>query len=192
MTAAAPRAGSARTEADVAAGDDAVLCPQQFVSQLMADCSAGLLRQAERLLHDRQMAEDVVQEALLRAWSNAERLHSREGSVRGWLYTVVRNLALDRLASAAHRYESVGTENLEVSQRDHVDAVLAGVESRALLRHLSLQHREVLVHTYLYGRSVQETARLLGIPAGTVKSRQHYALNILRSRARVRAGVWAG
>lgn len=39
------------------------------------------------------------------------------------------------------------------------------------------------MHTYLYGRSIQDTARLLGIPAGTVKSRQHYALVKLRSRA---------
>lgn len=158
----------------------------------MTDCSPGLLRQAERLLHDRQAAEDVVQEALLRAWTNAEKLCAREGSIRGWLYTVVRNLALDRLQSAAYRYESVGAEHLEVAQRDHADAVLAGVESVILLRQLSPEHREVLVHTYLYGRSVQETARLLGIPAGTVKSRQHYALSILRSRARVRSGVWSG
>ena len=101
---------------------------------------------------------------------------------------MTRNLVIDRLRSAPSRYETVGAENQDVVQRDHADAVLASVDATALLRLLSLEHREVLVHTYICGRTVQETARILGIPAGTVKSRQHYALCNLRARSRPRTG----
>lgn len=48
------------------------------------------------------------------------------------------------------------------------------------LRRPSEQHREVLVHSYWLGRSVTETAQVLGIPAGTVKSRTYYAVRALR------------
>jgi RNA polymerase sigma-70 factor (ECF subfamily) len=57
----------------------------------------------------------------------------------------------------------------------------ASVEAVAMLRELSAEHRAVLLHTCLGGRTARETARILGVPVGTVKSRQHYALSILRS-----------
>jgi RNA polymerase sigma-70 factor (ECF subfamily) len=160
---------------------------EHLLHVLVADHGKALLAYAEKLLSDRYLAEDIVQETLIRAWNHTERLYSTEGSVRGWLLTVTRNLVIDRLRSAPSRYETVGAENQDVTQRDHADSVLASVEAVGLLRLLSFEHREVLVHTYLCGRTVQETARILGIPAGTVKSRQHYALNNLRTRARARA-----
>ncbi|GII56742.1 DNA-directed RNA polymerase sigma-70 factor [Planotetraspora thailandica] len=159
---------------------------KNLLRTLMSDHAKALLAYAEHLLGDRHMAEDIVQETLIRAWNHMERLYTTEGSIRGWLLTVVRNLAIDRLRSAASRHETVGTDHHDVTQPDHADAVLTSVETTALLRHLSAEHREVLVHTYLYGRTVVETARILGIPAGTVKSRQHYALSNLRAQARTR------
>jgi RNA polymerase sigma-70 factor (ECF subfamily) len=150
---------------------------------LVADHAKPLLAYVERLLHDRHMAEDVVQETLIRAWHHTDRLYGSEGSVRGWLLTVARNLAIDSVRSARFRHETLGAEEHDVYQADHAEAVGASVDARALLRHLSYEHREVLVHTYLCGRTVQETARILGVPAGTVKSRQHYALSALRTRA---------
>jgi RNA polymerase sigma-70 factor (ECF subfamily) len=155
---------------------------EHLLHVLMSEHTKALLSYAERLLSDRHLAEDIVQETLIRAWHHTERLYSTEGSVRGWLLTVTRNLVIDRLRSASSRYETVGADNQDVTQRDHADAVLASVEAVGLLRQLSAEHREVLVHTYLCGRTVQETAGILGVPVGTVKSRQHYALGNLRAR----------
>jgi RNA polymerase sigma-70 factor (ECF subfamily) len=155
---------------------------EHLLALLVAEHAKSVLAHVERLLHDRHMAEDIVQETLIRAWHHTDRLYGSEGSVRGWLLTVARNLAIDSVRSARSRYERVGVEHHDVCQADHADAVGASVDARALLRHLSCEHREVLVHTYFYGRSVQETARILGVPAGTVKSRQHYALSKLRTR----------
>ncbi|MBV2353906.1 sigma-70 family RNA polymerase sigma factor [Streptomyces sp. J2-1] len=153
------------------------------LNDLVADHATALLAYAEKLTGDRHTAEDIVQEAVIRAWPHAERLYSTEGSVRGWLLTVTRNLVVDRMRSAAVRHESVGAEERDVALPDHAESVLVSVEAAGLLEQLSHDHREVLLHTYLCDRTVQETAQILGIPAGTVKSRQHYALNSLRARA---------
>ncbi|MFG2965699.1 MULTISPECIES: sigma-70 family RNA polymerase sigma factor [unclassified Streptomyces] len=155
----------------------------QLLHTMMTDHAKALLAYAEKLLNDRHTAEDIVQETLIRAWPHAERLYSTEGSVRGWLLKVTRNLVVDRMRSAAARHETIGADDRDVPLPDHSGAVLASVEARDLLRQLSPEHREVLLHTYLCGRTAQETAAFLGIPAGTVKSRRHYALNTLRAKA---------
>ncbi|MEV0186215.1 sigma-70 family RNA polymerase sigma factor [Streptomyces sp. NPDC050625] len=149
---------------------------------LVVDHGAALLTYTVKLLNDRHTAEDIVQETLIRAWRHADRLMNTEGSVRGWLLTVARNLAIDRMRSAAVRHEKVGVESQEVAEPDHADCVLASVEAAKLLHCLSKEHRQVLQHIYLSDKSVGETAQILGIPAGTVKSRQHYALTRLRAR----------
>lgn len=151
---------------------------------LAADHTKPLLAYVERMLGDRHMAEDIVQETLIRAWHRSDRLCANEGSMRGWLLTVARNLAIDRIRSAYFRHESPGAEHQGTLQNDHADTVASSVDVVALLRHLSREHQEVLVHIYLHDRTVQETAHLLGVPAGTVKSRQHYALRQLRNRVR--------
>ncbi|MBW8705796.1 ECF RNA polymerase sigma factor SigL [Streptomyces sp. MBT84] len=155
----------------------------QLLHTLMSDHAKALVAYADKLLNDHHMAEDIVQETLIRAWSHAERLYSTEGSVRGWLLKVTRNLVVDRMRSAVARHETLGAHDRDLPLPDHAGAVLASVETTDLLRQLSHEHREVLLHTYLCGRTAQETARILGIPAGTVKSRQHYALNTLRAKA---------
>jgi RNA polymerase sigma-70 factor (ECF subfamily) len=150
---------------------------------LVREHRAALMSYAARLLGDHHLAEDIVQEALLRAWPHAERLYSTEGSVRGWLLKVTRNLVIDRMRSPSARYETARVQSEDDAARDDTDAVLASVESVRLLRGLSHEHREVLVHTYLCGRTLDETAGILGVPVGTVKSRRHYALRTLRRPA---------
>lgn len=131
---------------------------------------------------DRQRAEDLVQETLLRAWRHPEALDPQRGSVRAWLFTTARHLAIDAWRRRASRVGEVITDDLpepppEVDEADR--AVEAWTVSEALAR-LSQAHREVLVECFYQGRSVAEAAARLGIPPGTVKSRTHYALRSLR------------
>ncbi|TWD13520.1 RNA polymerase sigma-70 factor (ECF subfamily) [Streptomyces sp. T12] len=157
--------------------------PKQPLHRLMADHGKALLAYAEKLLNDHHLAQDIVQETFIRAWRHMDRLYRTEGSVRGWLLTVARNLIIDRQRSSAARRETVGTDDRDLPLVDHADSVLASVEAATLLRLLSPEHQEVLLHTYLYDRTVEQTAQILGIPAGTVKSRRHYALTGLRTLA---------
>ncbi|MDQ0786700.1 sigma-70 family RNA polymerase sigma factor [Streptomyces sp. B3I8] len=155
----------------------------ELLRTMVADHATALLTYTERLLNDRHGAEDIVQETFIRAWSRLERLHRTEGSMRGWLMTVARNLVVDRKRSAITRREHLGTHDRDTTLPDHADAVVASMQATGLLRQLSHEHREVLAHTYLCDRTVNETAQILGIPAGTVKSRRYYALDSLRANA---------
>jgi len=152
------------------------------LERLVSEHGKPLHRYVEKLLNDRHLAEDIVQETLIRAWHHTERLHDGQGSVRGWLMTVARHLAVDRARRASFRLEVIGVEDRDVARSDDADAVVASVQATALLRQLPRTHRDVLVHTFLYERTVQETAEILGIPPGTVKSRRYHALSRLRSR----------
>lgn len=154
--------------------------PDAFPQHLVCDHSKALTSYVERLLHDRHSAEDIVQETFIRAWQHAERLENDGRSMRGWLFTVARNLVVDRLRSAAYRNESIVGDFPDAIHPDSTEVALTTIEATALLGHLSHEHREVITYTYIYDKTVHETARILGVPAGTVKSRRHYALNSLR------------
>ena len=140
----------------------------------------ALWRYAAGLTGDPQMAEDVVQEALLRAWKRPQILEQDEGSARAWLFTVVRNLVIDDRRSARVRRELPSDDLPERETTDQVDAALDVWLVTDALAQLSLDHRTVVVHAYYLRRTIAEIAADLGIPPGTVKSRLHYGIRALR------------
>jgi RNA polymerase sigma-70 factor, ECF subfamily len=157
--------------------DDAELLRAMF-----AEHGDALYAHALRLASgDRQRAEDLVQETLLRAWRHPDALNPDRGSVRAWLFTTVRNLAIDSWRRRSVRVGEVVTDAPpEPVTDDETDrTVEAWLIAEALAR-LSAIHREVLVECFYHGRSVVEAANRLGVPPGTVKSRTHYALRSLR------------
>jgi RNA polymerase sigma factor (sigma-70 family) len=157
--------------------------PEQAFDLLIREHRKPMLAYAAKLLNDHSLAEDIVQEAMLRAWPNAQRLRNCNGSARGWLLTTVRNLVIDSTRRAAYHREVMDSDIPDAVQPDHADAVVNEVAVGELLGSLSREHRAVVVHTYLCERTAVETARVLKIPAGTVKSRQHYALMQLKKSA---------
>lgn len=138
-----------------------------------------LWRFALRLTHDPQVAEDVVQEALLRAWRDPDLGTRSDAAARAWLFTVTRHLVVDRWRSAAARHE-VGPVDVEEAVEDRSGDVLDRWLIADALVGLSREHREVITAAYYEGRSVAEIATSLRIPVGTVKSRLHYGLRSLR------------
>ncbi|MET7695215.1 sigma-70 family RNA polymerase sigma factor [Streptomyces sp. NPDC005483] len=148
----------------------------------------SLVAYAEKMLGDHGPAEDIVQETVIRAWRNIDRLLGMEGAVRGWLFTVTRHLVIDWVRKPHARREVVGVAyNDPIGGTDPTEAVHDAMAVRPVLGRLSPDHRAVLVHIYLCDRSIQETAGILGVPVGTVKSRHHHALRKLRSVVRPEA-----
>jgi RNA polymerase sigma-70 factor, ECF subfamily len=141
-----------------------------------------LLAYAMRLTGgDRARAEDVVQETLVRAWRNLDRLDEHDGPVRPWLFTVAQRLAIDAHRARRARPPEVGDAALAlVPGLDQIEGTLNRIVVVDALEALTPEHRAVIVETYYQGRSVAEAALVLGIPPGTVKSRCYYALRALK------------
>jgi RNA polymerase sigma-70 factor, ECF subfamily len=132
---------------------------------------------------DRQRAEDLLQETLVRAWQHPDALHAADfDSVRPWLLTVARRLAIDARRARRARPPETGAEIPENARvtADHAERAAAMLDVRQAVKTLTPEHRDVLVLVYFLGASVAEAAQTLGVPPGTVKSRAYYALRALR------------
>lgn len=130
-------------------------------------------RQLYRLAHvtsrNPDDAADALQDAMLSAHRSAPAFR-HDSSVSSWLYRIVVNACLDRLRrNKSHAAVPLGDDVHHVGDpTSRVDTAL--VVERALLR-LPIEQRAVVVAVDMQGYSVAETARLLGVPEGTVKSR---------------------
>ncbi|GAA2089049.1 sigma-70 family RNA polymerase sigma factor [Kitasatospora saccharophila] len=136
---------------------------------------------------DRQRAEDVVQETLVRAWRHLDRLDPDRDGLRPWLATVARRIVIDGRRSARARPREVPESALDrlpdpaaPAAEDELDRALRLMTITDALGALSAAHRAAITETYLRGRTATEAAAVLGVPPGTVRSRLHYALRALR------------
>ncbi|MDX3855108.1 sigma-70 family RNA polymerase sigma factor [Streptomyces sp. AK02-01A] len=155
---------------------------ERALTELQRDHGPALLNFLLGLTYgDRQRAEDLLQETLVRAWQHPEAFEGPFESMRPWLFTVGRRLAIDARRSRLARPPEVSDVILAATPdpEDHTENTVAALDVRAAVKALSREHRAVLVQIYFRGLSVRETARVLGIPPGTVKSRSYYALRAL-------------
>ena len=135
-----------------------------------------------RFTGDPQRAEDVVQEVFLRAWRSLGSVDLRTTPVRPWLLHVARNMLTDRHRAQALRPVLVSDDDALAGARaeEQLDRAVDAWQIAAAMSRLSPEHREALVHAHWMGHSVAETAAILGVPAGTVKSRTYYAVRALK------------
>jgi RNA polymerase sigma-70 factor, ECF subfamily len=133
---------------------------------------------AVRSLGDSGLAEEAVQETFLRAWRAGDRFDPQIGSLRTWLFAILRNVVIDLGRARASRPQ-LADGGAEPAVEPLDDALLAWQVEEAM-RRIGEQHRRVLIETYYRGRPYGEVAEELGVPEGTVKSRVYYGLRALR------------
>ncbi|GIG03093.1 sigma-70 family RNA polymerase sigma factor [Catellatospora citrea] len=173
-----PWAGADRTTQD-----DTALAEKRM-QDIWVTYADPLLRFLRRLNPGREhVAEDLLQETLLRAWRNLDKLSDNIDEVAPWLYTVARRVAID--SARARQARPVEISLVDADQEPVVADVFDRVVSAQLIREalprLTPEHRNVLIELYLRQHSTSETALRLSIPEGTVKSRAYYALRALNA-----------
>jgi RNA polymerase sigma-70 factor (ECF subfamily) len=159
-----------------------VLANDDGVRAVYAAHGAELYRFALRSLGDRGLAEEAVQETFLRAWQAADRFDDALGSLRTWLFAIVRNVVIDLSRARAVRPALAPGASFDEAGAlvDEVEQVLTAWQVEEALRKLSEEHRHALVEVHYNARPYSEVALDLGVPVGTVKSRVYYALKAMR------------
>lgn len=163
---------------DLALGRRFAAGEAEAVRQVYQDFGRPLFGAAYRMLGDRSLAEEAVQQTLLQAWRAASTFDpSRD--LAPWLFSIVRRVAIDiHRRERRHITESLGSnEPIEDTQIDSAWRVL---EVRRAIEHMPADEREVLAATHFEGLTHEEAATKLGIPVGTVKSRSYRAYGRLR------------
>jgi RNA polymerase sigma-70 factor (ECF subfamily) len=167
--------------ARMAAGD------RQALADLYLRYQRPLLAYLRLHTMDAGLAEELLQDTLLAAWTGARRYAGRS-SVQGWLFGIARRRAHDTLRRRSLRViDSAELEMVVSSEPDPEDLALANAEreaTAAAIARLAAIHREVLVLAFVHDLSYQDLAEVLGIPLGTVKSRLSHAKSALRERLR--------
>ena len=138
-------------------------------------------------MRDSALAEDIVHDAFLKIWTAAGSFDASRGSARGWIFSVTRHLALNRLRNSAR----------EVQVDDDHDSAQATLEGwqdtgdafdwrvnpgriQSCLEQLEPVRRNCVFHAYVDGYSHQEIAQKIGAPLGTVKAWIKRSLKVLR------------
>jgi RNA polymerase sigma-70 factor (ECF subfamily) len=187
----------AATADDAALASRAAQGDQDAFARIMRRYNQRLYRLAVSVMGDASEAEDVLQESYVRAFY-AFATYTGAGSLGAWLARIVRNEAIDRVRARESRRTHIAIE-AELGGQPGEDetnvtsdplmidpqALAANADLRRLLEHaiqrLPEQVRTAFVLREVEGLSVEETAEYLGIPAATVKTRDHRARNLLRS-----------
>ena len=144
--------------------------------EFVAARSTALLRTAFLLTHDHGLAEDLLQTALTKSWFVWSR-------ISGEPEAYVRRVLVNTFASWWRRKWNGEHATAELPERgfdDAADAVTTGHDLWAAMERLPRRQRAVVVLRYWEGLSVAETAEVLGVSEGTVKSQMHRAVAAMR------------
>jgi RNA polymerase sigma-70 factor, ECF subfamily len=191
------RPASTRTEQPVTSSDGELLqrirARDEAALAALYDRYAGLVfTLAMRIVGERELAQEVMQDTFLRCWNGAETYQATRGNVASWLLGIARNRAIDLLRSRQHQARLRESTPLPDPDRggdvagEHDTGELVATRQTIVtaLGALPAAQRRVIELAYYGGLSQSEIARQLGEPLGTVKSRTRSAMDHLRNLLR--------
>jgi RNA polymerase sigma factor (sigma-70 family) len=137
-----------------------------------------------RIITDKEIANDALQEVFVKIWDNIHQYNATKGRLFTWMINITRNYAIDVTRSKAFRAQKMilGNEEIVYNYKDNSvnfeDADKAAFQQK--IHELQEKHVQVINLVYFQGYNHEETAKILDIPLGTVKSRIRIAINELR------------
>jgi len=158
---------------------------QQALAEAYRRHAGAVFALAQRLLRDRAMAEEIVQEVYLRLWNRPEAFDPDRGSLRSYLLAQCHGRSVDLLRSETSRRQREEKDARRTAEAgydvEHEVLDIAVAERvRGALDDLHANERRAIELAYLGGHTYREVAELLDEPEGTVKSRIRSGLKKLR------------
>jgi RNA polymerase sigma-70 factor (ECF subfamily) len=144
---------------------------------------------AMKSTRDQQSAKDIMQAVFTRLWTTERNYDPNKGKYLNWLLTITRNLTIDHIRKERKHARTIPLEPKHENRRDAdnrhnpeqaADRTWVGEQIRDACRFLSESQVQLLELLYWQGYSLSEIADLKAEPIGTIKSRLHQALKILR------------
>lgn len=157
---------------------------RQAFDYLYRQYGAVLYGVINKVVYDEQTAQDVLQEVFIKIWNNIDRYDAQKGRLYTWMINIARNAAIDKLRSKGEIMKSkiqTGEEIVNNIGRDlKTEQSTDTIGLREMVAGLKPEYQNIVNLAYFKGFTLDEIAKTLDIPLGTVKTRMRHAIKTLR------------
>ena len=156
----------------------------QAFSYLFDNYSAALYGIIYKMVEDKELAEDILQDAFVKIWNNFASYDNGKGRLFTWMLNITRNLTIDMLRSKEYKKQNkIYGSKINVDNFVDISSNAERFDSlgiRKYLTHLKKDQKQIIDLAYFSGFTQEEIAKHLSIPLGTVKTRMRSAIMELR------------
>ncbi|HUS00315.1 MAG TPA: sigma-70 family RNA polymerase sigma factor [Chitinophagaceae bacterium] len=157
---------------------------QGAFSYLYDNYSGALFGLIYKMVNDKELSEDILQEAFVKIWNNFTNYDSMKGRLFTWMINLTRNLTIDTLRSKGYKKQSkIYTDENSVNNLSDSTHAANKFDAMGIRKQLSLlksDQKQLIDLAYFGGFTQDEISKQLGIPLGTVKTRMRAAILELR------------
>lgn len=154
---------------------------EKGLSLLYDNYAPNLLGIIQNIVREKQIAEEVLQLTMLKIWDNINKYDPAKSTFYTWIARIARNSAIDKQRLKSYRNLKVTrTFDPILDQRETVQISTAAIDIANLTQEIGQKFQQVLDLVYLKGYTHKETAKILELPLGTVKSRLRIAISQLK------------
>lgn len=145
--------------------------------------SAALLGIIYKIVEDKELAEDILQEAFVKIWNNFKAYNAQKGRLFTWMLNITRNLTIDTLRSKGYKKQHKIYNDYKSVDNHSDGSTVEKFDSLGIRKHVATlkdDQREIIDLAYFEGFTQDEISKRLNIPLGTVKTRMRAAILKLR------------
>jgi len=159
---------------------------QQAFSYLYDNYAAALNAVIFRMVDNKELAEDILQEAFVKIWNNFTSYDKTKGRLFTWMLNLTRNLTIDTLRSKGYKKQTkISSDENSVSNLKDGNSGIEKFDTLGLTKQLSTlkaDQRQIIDMAYFSGFTQDEISKHMGIPLGTVKTKMRAAILELRKQ----------